>query len=522
MEQTYQTLEDFYNNNKYHLDSSWSIFNSFWLNTVQYELIQAILEVMIDTSISSKQTIEINVDSTQKITVKVFCKSFVNDKLLDSVTILERIYDHKKVELRHCGLVGVNSLSYIFEIISDGRQLEFQNRKLIIDKQIHSIKKEEVRVSFRIEEYMSSFSIRKMKQMLKEYTYIYPNVEFLCNKEKIASPSGISNFVSIYNPYSFLNFKNDDLEVALTLSNDDNEHFLTIINDEITNDDNFSLESIRIGVLRAINQYFLISLSKYEIPPLVIATHIIVDAERNNFYSSRPYYRIFDGKDINEQVEIGVYQNFLPYLQNNSEFSSILKTKIEKYLEDKRNVRFYSLNDYASINVSINGEDVRLDVILNETINKDAYDIPLYKSPEDGIDIIDDVIDMFDRLINVPSRIGFDFNDIVFTIKGNKRIAAVSGISNAYNNCHLKDAIKDALDKAKQRNINVFECSNLIVNIRRFPTDIEDDAFANELNSIYDFFQKFSEQTCTKITISPKPNYYCSKTFEIDILFAGI
>ena len=197
MEQTYQTLEDFYNNNKYHLDSSWSIFNSFWLNTVQYELIQAILEVMIDTSISSKQTIEINVDSTQKITVKVFCKSFVNDKLLDSVTILERIYDHKKVELRHCGLVGVNSLSYIFEIISDGRQLEFQNRKLIIDKQIHSIKKEEVRVSFRIEEYMSSFSIRKMKQMLKEYTYIYPNVEFLCNKEKIASPSGISNFVSI-------------------------------------------------------------------------------------------------------------------------------------------------------------------------------------------------------------------------------------------------------------------------------------------------------------------------------------
>ena len=47
MEQTYQTLEDFYNNNKYHLDSSWSIFNSFWLNTVQYELIQAILEVMI-------------------------------------------------------------------------------------------------------------------------------------------------------------------------------------------------------------------------------------------------------------------------------------------------------------------------------------------------------------------------------------------------------------------------------------------------------------------------------------------
>lgn len=129
---------------------------------------------------------------------------------------------------------------------------------------------------------------------------------------------------------------------------------------------------------------------------------------------------------------------------------------------------------------------------------------------------------MFDRLINVPSRIGFDFNDIVFTIKGNKRIAAVSGISNAYNNCHLKDAIKDALDKAKQRNINVFECSNLIVNIRRFPTDIEDDAFANELDSIYDFFQKFSEQTCTKITISPKPNYYCSKTFEIDILFAGI
>ena len=82
-------------------------------------------------------------------------------------------------------------------IISDGRQLEFQNRKLIIDKQIHSIKKEEVRVSFRIEEYMSSFSIRKMKQMLKEYTYIYPNVEFLCNKEKIASPSGISNFVSM-------------------------------------------------------------------------------------------------------------------------------------------------------------------------------------------------------------------------------------------------------------------------------------------------------------------------------------
>ena len=97
---------------------------------------------------------------------------------------------------------------------------------------------------------------------------------------------------------------------------------------------------------------------------------------------------------------------------------------------------------------------------------------------------------MFDRLINVPSRIGFDFNDIVFTIKGNKRIAAVSGISNAYNNCHLKDAIKDALDKAKQRNINVFECSNLIVNIRRFPTDIEDDAFANELDSIYDFFSK--------------------------------
>ena len=89
------------------------------------------------------------------------------------------------------------------------------------------------------------------------------------------------------------------MEVALTLSNDDNEHFLTIINDEITNDDNFSLESIRVGVLRAINQYFLISLSKYEIPPLVIATHINVDAERNNFYSSRPYYRIFDGKDIN-------------------------------------------------------------------------------------------------------------------------------------------------------------------------------------------------------------------------------
>lgn len=521
MEQTFQELEDFYDNNKCHLGNSWLNLVRSLRDTVQYKLTQATLNVMLDTHSSSKQTIEILVDSKQRITIKGICKCLTKDRLLDRVTIISGMQNPEKVELLHSGLIGVNALSHEFEIISDGRQLNFKNRKLVLDEQC-PIREEITSVSFCLVDNDPSFKIEELKQLLKEYTYLYLNLEFHCNEEKISSPNGLSDFVLEYNLGSCFCFKNDFIETVLNFTNDKTAPCITFINNEFCYDNNFSLASIRKGILRAINQYFSISLNKYEIPSLVVATCIKIDAKQNKLYPSVAYYRIFDIIGFNEKVENEIYQQFIQYLQLNPQDSSILKRQIDKHLEDRYTSRHYSLSNYVSINVNIKDEEANLDIIHNGNPVKNAHDIILYKLPKEDRAIIDEVIDVLERLIDVPSRICFDFNDLILTIKDNKRIAVVSGKSNTYNSCHLEDAIKDALKKAKLRNINVFECNKLLVNIKCYPQNIEGPVFSQELNTLHYFFQKFPEEVNTMFTISPEPHYSNSKNFGIDILLSGI
>lgn len=522
MNYQFEDLEKLFIQNKSRLEEeTW--YN--WRMGIQASLLQNLIKLSHAYCLSKRCRIEIRSNEKQVFSIQSFGDAIDLDSLLSKVTQWQGMHVPAYSNIENSGYLGVNATSKHFEIISvyrgKSRQLCFKNRLLESDNISNTAKEDGIYVSFCLKKESQLFQESLLTDMLKEYCYLRPNISYVYNGTIIEAPNGLLDFVSANSSDKLIfHLKDENLDVALAFSAE-SDHYITFINGNVENDNNYTLAAIRAGILNSINRHFGISLNEYELGYLVVASSIYVDDLNKKFHDSYNPYRFFYDAGINEKIVNCVQSKFSQFLRTNPAFTDQLQKQIDNHLEQRKCKRIYTINSEITIAVDIDNNKALLDIYHNGKMIKGANKIPLFYYPDKHDDEIDKIIRVLGRFINIHSLISFDLNDVIYTIKGEGRIAVLSGTSKTYRSIHLDAAFKDISEQAKCNTINIFHCRNVAIHLRYY-ANIDNDIFTNELNSLNDFRNKFSDETLTTWTIVPEQNYKSDKCFEVDILIAGL
>ncbi len=310
-----------------------------------YVLLKEVIDNSIDEFIMGYgKRVDIDIEGKQ-VRIRDYGRGIPLGKVIDCVSVINTGAKYNdevfkfSVGLNGVGTKAVNALSSSFKVTSfrDGEYFEatFSRGELQHERKgRNDSEKNGTLVEFTPDEEIFgeySFNYEFIEKRLWIYACLNRGLQLRFNNQTFKSQNGLLDFLQAdlddESLYTFIYFKNDELEYTFTHTNNYGENYFSFVNGQYTNSGGTHQSAFREGILKGINEFYKKNYNSADVRDGLVGAISVKLMEP--VFESQTKNKL-GNNDIRPWIVNDVKNSLIDFLHKNSDVAEVLERKIQQ------------------------------------------------------------------------------------------------------------------------------------------------------------------------------------------------